>query len=576
MKKKTKRLLVVAAAFIAAAAITVCADILVQYRQNYAAAPYVNTDPAVSLTADALLFETPDDDVTPERAPYLLGWLRDEDIVLMQEHFYFESGTQAKDARTDAEAALIGNAGYHIFTTDENTAFDALLRKMRFRPLNGFQNIRMHRKVSASNFVASFRLRSFYVSSEYSDTPGYMSLGNEKMLRGEIFTAGRHTYLAGCFAVGSYLNESTGLYEPNPAVTDSRGPMTANNMQYSLFEIEPSAALDELLRQKETFAGGKNERISRYVPYYPARSAKTALTVEFAALLLALLLLFTRRKKTAVRLLALLAAFAVTVGSTLALTLAGEYKGLFRPSVYTNAKDPLTFADLFSDISQTKLASYDEKTVVVSHRLQFAGDGTSYTPEEFTEQTAQIYARPDWRKYHFSKADVEEFAGLLRQLTYRPVGGVKNIWLASQITDKNAFGYFVRDDLNELEAYYFEDEPCWPCVIWEGQFFTVGGRTYLLAWFRTDRELGAALSARYRQKDAVNRSFSVFEIEPSAARTRLLEKQADFRGEPAENRDNAYYRWFPADWLKGEAAVFALTALAVLIDQRRRKYMPQT
>ena len=212
---------------------------------------------------------------------------------------------------------------------------------------------------------------------------------------------------------------------------------------------------------------------------------------------------------------------------------------------------------------------------MVSYRLQFVNDGGSLTPEEYDGDPAKKYAQPDWRSNYFSKADVEEFDWLLRQLTYRPVGGAKNIWLAARITNKNAFGYFVRDSINELEAYYFEDEPCWPCVVWEGQFFTLGGRTYLLAWFRENRELGAALSAEYRQKDAANRSFSVFEIEPSEALDRLTQKADDFRGEPSENRDNAYYRWFPSGWVKGEAAVFALAALAVLFDWKRRKDLPQ-
>ncbi len=567
MKKTVKRVLIAVILFLITALITVCADLSVQYLQNYAAAPYVQADPSAALPAEELMCVPPEREVTPERPPYLLGWLRDEDIVLAHEIGYFRAGVQAKDARNEAEAALIENAGYRIFTTEENTAFDSILRGLSLRPVSGFRNILIHRRLNRRNFVASFRQRTFFGRSEIDgpdDAPGYDAPEAGKMLRGEIFTAGGKTYLAGCFAVGSILNEETGLYETNPKAV--------NNMQYSLFEIEPSAALEELLRQKETFAGGENERISRYTPYYPERTAKTALTVEFALLLLALLMLLTWNKRLAVRLTALLAAFAVAAGGTLALTLAGEYKALFRPSVYTDAKESLTFDDLFSDISQTKLSWYEKKEVVVSHRLQFVNDGTSLTPEEYDGDPAKKYAQPDWRQRFFSKADVEEFAGLLRQLTYRPAGGVKNILLAARITNKNAFGYFVRDSLNELEAYYFEDEPCWPCVVWAGQFFTVGGRTYLLAWFREDRALGAALSAEYRHQDGVNRSFSVFEIEPSEALDRLVEKADDFRGEPSENRDNAYYcHWFPAGWLKGEAAVFALAALAVLLSRKKRE-----
>ena len=54
MKKTKKYLLILIFSFLVIAAVTVCADFFVQYRQNYAAAPYVNTDPAVTLTADEL------------------------------------------------------------------------------------------------------------------------------------------------------------------------------------------------------------------------------------------------------------------------------------------------------------------------------------------------------------------------------------------------------------------------------------------------------------------------------------------------------------------------------------------
>ncbi len=82
MKKNVKQVLLLLSSFIALTVITVFADIFVQYRQNYAAAPYVDADPSAVLTADELLYATPEEDATPGRAPYLLGWLRDEDVEL--------------------------------------------------------------------------------------------------------------------------------------------------------------------------------------------------------------------------------------------------------------------------------------------------------------------------------------------------------------------------------------------------------------------------------------------------------------------------------------------------------------
>jgi len=568
MKKIRKPVLIAASVFLAAVLITVCADFFVQYRQNYAAAPYVNTDPAVK-------------DVTPDRAPYLLGWLRDEDVPLYGNWKYRISGVKAQDARTDAEAELIENAGYHIFTTEENTTFDSLLRQLRFRPLKGMKNILTHRKIGKNNFVASFRLRTFFSESEYDDAFSSLisiTLMDRKIRRREIFTVGNKVYLAGCFRVGSIYNEEKDIYEENPAVHNSRGELTANNEQYSLFEIEPSESLDALLSQRELFAGGKNERISRYAPYTPERSAKIALLIETAVFLLSLLLILTRNKKLSVRLLSLLAAFAVTVCGTLAVVLNGEYKALFRPCVY-NAEDGdnlYYFDEIFSDVSQELLDHYNEgdwqPIVSVSHRLQFAHDASSYTPEEFSGQTALIYAEADWRSRYFSKADVDEFAGLLRELKYRPVKGVKGLLTAARMTESNAFGYFVREhSVNILEDSYFEDEPCFPCAVWDGQFFRTGGRTYLLASFRMDPDLGRALDAKYRQGYGFNRSFAVFEIAEGDALNRLLEKQDDFRGEPLENRDNAYYRWFPSGWVTDEAVLFALLALYILIDHKKNR-----
>lgn len=583
MKKTKKYLLILIFSFLVIAAVTVCADFFVQYRQNYAAAPYVNTDPAVTLTADELFFETPEEDVTPERAPYLLGWLRDEDAQLYGQWHYRVIGLKARDARTEAEAELIEDAGYHIFTTEENSAFDALLRQLRFRPVKGMYNLLTHRKADKHNFVASFRLRTFYGESEYDEENSSLlpiTLIDRKITRGEIFTVGDKTYLAGCFSVGSIYNEATGFFEENPAV-QKNGRYKANPGQYSLFEIEPSEALTKLLAQKETFRGGENERVSRYAPFYPQHSAKLALLIETALFGLAILLLLTRKKKLAVRLLSLLAAFALTVGGTLAVVLHGDYKALFRPSVYTNAEDNLfSFDELFSDVSQELLDHYREEgdwypVVTVSHRLQFAHGGMSVTPEEFGEngeKAAEIYAQSDWRKNYFSKADVDEFAGLLRELKYIPVKGVKSVLTAARMTDNNAFGFFVREHgVNVLESSYFEDEPCWPCAVWRGQFFTTGGHTYLLASFRMDEDLGASLSAKYRQDGGINLSFAVFEIAPGDALDRLLEKQDDFRGDPPKAWGNAYYTWFPSGWVIGETVLFALLALYILIDHKKNR-----
>lgn len=452
MKKTTKHILFVAAAFIVLSLVTVCADVLVQYRQNYAAAPYVNADPSAVLTADDLLFQTPEDDATPERAPYLLGWLRDENVELYGQWHYRVTGLKARDARTEAEAELIEEAGYHLFTTEENTAFDALLRQLRFHPLKGIQNLLTHRKADKHNFVASFRLRTFYGGSEYDSefsslTP--ITLIDRKITRGEIFTVGDKAYLAGCFSVGSIYNETTGFFDENPAV-QKNGRYKANPEQYSLFEIEPSDARTELLAQKGTFRGGENERVSRYAPFYPQYSAKIALLIETALFGLALLLLLTREKKPAVRLLSLLAAFILIACGTLTVVLHGDYMAMFRPSVYTNAQDNLfSFDELFSDVSQELLDYYKQESewqpvITVSHRLQFVEGGTSVTPEEYGEngeKAAEIYAYPNWRSNHFSKADVDEFAGLLRELKYLPVKGVKSVLTAARMTDKNAFGF---------------------------------------------------------------------------------------------------------------------------------------
>ena len=105
MKKTMKRILVAFTAFILTALITVCADIWVQYLQNYAAAPYVKADPSAALPAEEIMCAVPEGEVTPERAPYLLGWLRDEDIVLAHEIGYYRAGVQAKDARTPSSPA---------------------------------------------------------------------------------------------------------------------------------------------------------------------------------------------------------------------------------------------------------------------------------------------------------------------------------------------------------------------------------------------------------------------------------------------------------------------------------------
>ena len=110
MKKIRKPVLIAASVFLAAVLITVCADLLAQYLQNYAAAPYAKAGADAVLTADEILFETPEDDVTPDRAPYLLGWLRNEDAPLYGDWKYRVSGVKAQDARTDAEAELIENA----------------------------------------------------------------------------------------------------------------------------------------------------------------------------------------------------------------------------------------------------------------------------------------------------------------------------------------------------------------------------------------------------------------------------------------------------------------------------------
>ena len=576
MKKTKKYLLILIFSFLVIAAVTVCADLFAQYLQNYAAAPFVKAGADTVLTADEILFETPEDDATPERAPYLLGWLRDEDVPLYRNWKYRISGVKAQDARTDAEAELIENAGYHIFTTEENTTFDSLLRQLRFRPLKGMKNILTHRKISKNNFVASFWLRTFFSESEYDDAFSSLisiTLTDRKIMRGEIFTVVNKVFLAGCFRVGSIFNEEKDVFEDDPDV-----PKYANNEQYSLFEIKPSESLDALLSQRELFAGGKNERISRYAPYTPERSAKIALLIETAVFLLSLLLILTRNKKLSVRLLSLLAAFAVTVCGTLAVVLTGEYKALFRPCVY-NAEDGdnlYYFDEIFSDVSQELLDHYNEgdwqPIVTVSHRLQFAHDASSYTPEEFSGQTALIYAEADWRSRYFSKADVDEFAGLLRELKYHPVKGVKGLLTAARMTESNAFGDFVREhSVNILEDSYFEDEPCFPCAVWDGQFFLTGGHTYLLASFRMDPDLGRALDAKYRQGYGFNRSFAVFEIAEGDALNRLLEKQDDFRGEPLENRDNAYYRWFPSGWVTGEAVLFALLALYILIDHKKNR-----
>ena len=106
-------------------------------------------------------------------------------------------------------------------------------------------------------------------------------------------------------------------------------------------------------------------------------------------------------------------------------------------------------------------------------------------------------------------------------------------------------------------------------MIWRGQFFTTSDHTYLLACFRMDNDLGAALSAKYRQDDGINLSFSVFEIAPGDALDRLLEKQDDFRGEPPKNWDNAFYTWFPSGWLIGETVLFALAALVILFGRKK-------
>ena len=549
MKNRKKTVLLLISVCLIAVLSTFAGDVILRYIQDYANAPFTqekfyNGDQAGVLSAAPIFAVTPENEKHPDLAPYQLGWLREE------------------DAQNEAQAKRIENAGYHIFTEDDCNAFYDLLQRMRFRPLNGIRSYLTHRRINAKNIVAEFKLRVFFCY--YKDDPVPMlstalTADDSRPLEfGEIFKVGKKTYLAGSF----------------PAVENGKRKEHSNYTPYSVFEIEQSEALTALLQNKDRYSGGEADRVSRYTPYMSAYSLPIALLIElgFFALALGLVLMSDFRLKT--RLFFVAAMFLVTLCTTLVFVLQAEYKGMFRPSVFTDSSDLLTFETMFSDVSEETLKLYEDKPTFLKtpYRLSFADGGTFLAPEEYGEngsQAPQIYARDDWRSYHFSKADIEEFSAQLEKLSFRPVGGFRNMLAAALMSDRNAFAYFERNGYaNALYTSFFEgEEPYYPGVVFRGQFFRVFGRTYLIAQYRIDQKLSSALNSSLWERNTV--CFSVFEVEESEALTQLLAKEKDYRGEGPYAV--AFYSWFPHNWVKGEVIFFIVLALIVVIIDRRRR-----
>ena len=170
-----------------------------------------------------------------------------------------ETQTSEEDLTTEAGANVAKTQEpLRIYSQKEMIAFQKLLQKLTFRPVEGLKNILLSRLSGYRNSIAVFQLSNRYYSGNmepYQDilgmVPAYtasVSGQKDRVESGLIFSWRGHVYLDAYLVPRSEYNETRKMEEP--AVWDE---------YQAVFEILPSDALDELLSQRNLYASGIDE-----------------------------------------------------------------------------------------------------------------------------------------------------------------------------------------------------------------------------------------------------------------------------------------------------------------------------
>lgn len=157
------------------------------------------------------------------------------------------------NAEEDDAAEMQG--ALRIYKRADFVAFQKLLQRMTFRPVEGFKNALLGRLFQKRNGIATFQLNSRYYSANtepYQDIIGVVpeytaSIADQKnrIEGGNIFLFCGRVYLDAWLVSRSEYDEA--LKMEVPAVWDE---------YKTVFEILPSDALNELLAQREFYASG--------------------------------------------------------------------------------------------------------------------------------------------------------------------------------------------------------------------------------------------------------------------------------------------------------------------------------
>lgn len=170
-----------------------------------------------------------------------------------------ETQTSEEDLTTEAGANVAKTQEQlRIYSQEEMIAFQKLLQKLTFRPVEGLKNILLSRLSGYRNSIAVFQLSNRYYSGNlepYQDilgmVPAYAAsiVGQkDRVESGLIFSWRGHVYLDAYLVSRSEYNEMRKMEVP--AVWDE---------YQAVFEILSSDALDELLSNRNLYASGIDE-----------------------------------------------------------------------------------------------------------------------------------------------------------------------------------------------------------------------------------------------------------------------------------------------------------------------------
>lgn len=244
-----KKIICILIAFLLVISGTLVLDILKEDKEYFKESPYRQfyADPANEgriLTYDDLFF------VSSLNAPvYTVGssGISKEQMAAIQAR-----DAEAGDNTEETQDPLC------IYSQEEMIAFQKLLQKLTFRPVEGMKNVLLSRFSNHRNSIAVFQLSYRYYSGDlepYQDiigmVPAYTAAivgQTDRVEGGMIFSCRGHLYLNAYLVPRSEYHEKMKMEVP--AVWDE---------YQAVFEILPSDALDELLAQRELYESGIDE-----------------------------------------------------------------------------------------------------------------------------------------------------------------------------------------------------------------------------------------------------------------------------------------------------------------------------